>query len=122
MVVSDVSQKYDVILRKFENLKHQHVLAFTVWLIVPITLLFLQNRQFGRFAAKTRNSCVCILVQSGRMSHTPRTVRSMFSLNLAMFVKLVPCHRTEFTKCTKLLLSASYRLTAEYKWHHTTSI
>ena len=55
------------------------------------------------------------------MSNTPQTVRSMSSLNLAMFVKLVQCHRTEFTKCTKLLLSASYRLTAEYKWHHTTS-
>ena len=30
MVVSDVSQKYDVKLRKFKNLKHQNILAFTV--------------------------------------------------------------------------------------------
>ena len=52
MAVSDVSQKYDVILRKFKNLKHQNILAFTVRPIVPITLLFLQNCQFGRFAAK----------------------------------------------------------------------
>ena len=31
----------------------------------------------------------------------------------SIFVKLVQCHRTEFTKCRKLLLSALYRLTAE---------
>ena len=43
MAVSDVSQKYDVILRKFKKLKHQNILAFTVWLIVPITLLIFQN-------------------------------------------------------------------------------
>ena len=52
MTNSDVSQKYDVILRNFKNLKHQNILAFTVWLIVPITLLILQNCQFGRLAVK----------------------------------------------------------------------
>ena len=36
MVVSDISQKYDVLLRKFKSLKHQNILVFTVWLIVPI--------------------------------------------------------------------------------------
>ena len=55
MAVSDVSQKQDVILRFFENLEHQNILHFTVWPIVPITLLFLINRQFGRFAAKNSN-------------------------------------------------------------------
>ena len=55
MAVSDVSQKYDVVLRKFKNLRDQNILAFTVWLIVPIPLLFLQNRQFGRLAAKISN-------------------------------------------------------------------
>ena len=52
MAISDVSQKYDVILRNFKNLKHRNILVFTVWSIVPITLSFLQNRQFGRFAVK----------------------------------------------------------------------
>ena len=55
MAISDVSQKYDVILRIFKNLKQQNILALTVWPIVPITLLYLQNRQFGRFAAKNSN-------------------------------------------------------------------
>ena len=55
MAVSDVSQKYDVIHRKFKNLKHRNILAFTVWLIVPITLLILQNCEFGRLAAKISN-------------------------------------------------------------------
>ena len=55
MVVSDVSQKYDVILRNFKISKNQNILTYTVWPIVPITLLFLQNRQFGRLAAKNSN-------------------------------------------------------------------
>ena len=37
MAVSDVSQKYDVIIRIFEILKYQNILALTVWPIVPIT-------------------------------------------------------------------------------------
>ena len=68
MAISDVSQKYDVILRKFENFKHQNILAFTVWLIVPITLLILQNRQFGRFAAKNSKLLHLHFVHSDRMS------------------------------------------------------
>ena len=52
MAVSDVSQKYDVILRKFKNFKHQNILDFNVWLIVPITPLILQNCHFGLLAAK----------------------------------------------------------------------
>ena len=31
----------------------------------------------------------CIFVHSGRMSHTPRTARSMSPLNLVVFVKMV---------------------------------
>ena len=77
MAVSDVSQKYGVILRKFKNLKHQNILAFTVWLIVPITLLILQNCLFGRLAAKISNlhfrpfwsnvtipHCACLFVRT----------------------------------------------------------
>ena len=56
------------------------------------------------------------------MSYTPRTARSTSPLNLVVFVRMVQCHRTVFTKCTKSLLPTSYRLTAEYKWHHTTSL
>ena len=52
MAVSDVSQKYDVILRIFEISKYQNILTFTVLLIVPITSLIHQNHQLGRFAAK----------------------------------------------------------------------
>ena len=55
MAVSDVSQKYDVILRKLKNSKPQNILAFTVSPIVPITLSISQNRQFGRLAAKISN-------------------------------------------------------------------
>ena len=56
MAVSDVSQKYDVIIRIYKISKYQNNLALTVWPIVPITLLFLQNRQFGRFTAKISNT------------------------------------------------------------------
>ena len=55
MAVSDVSQNYDVILRNFKISNYQNILALTVWPIVPITLLFPQNRQFGRFTAKISN-------------------------------------------------------------------
>ena len=56
MAVSDVSQKYDVIIRIFEILKYQNILALTVWPIVPITFLTLINHQSGRLAAKNSNS------------------------------------------------------------------
>ena len=55
MAVSDVSQKYDVIIRIFEILKYQNILALTVWPIVPITFL-INNHQSGRLAAKNSNS------------------------------------------------------------------
>ena len=57
---------------------------------------------------------------SGRFSHAPRTARSMSALSPGVFIKMVQCHRTEFTKCLKSFLSTSYRLILEYKWHHTT--
>ena len=56
MAVSDVSQKYDVIIRIFEILKYQNIPALTVWPIVPITFLVLNNHQSGRIAAKNSNS------------------------------------------------------------------
>ena len=56
MAVSDVSQKYDVIIRIFKILKYQNILALTVWPIVPITFLILNNHQSGRLAAKNSNS------------------------------------------------------------------
>ena len=56
MAVSDVSQKYDVIIRIFEILKYQNIPALTVWPIVPITFLVLNNHQSGRLAAKNSNS------------------------------------------------------------------
>ena len=56
MAVSDVSQKYDVIIRTFEILKYQNILALTVWPIVPITFLILNNHQSGGLAAKNSNS------------------------------------------------------------------
>ena len=56
MAVSDVSQKYDVIIRIFEFLKYQNIPVLTVWPIVPITFLILNNRQSGRLAAKNSNS------------------------------------------------------------------
>ena len=56
MAVSDVSQKYDVIIRIFKYLKYQNIPALTVWPIVPITFLILNNHQSGRLAAKISNS------------------------------------------------------------------
>ena len=56
MAFSDVSQKYDVIIRIFEILKYQNIPALTVWPIVPITFLILNNHQSGRLAAKISNS------------------------------------------------------------------
>ena len=56
MAVSDVSQKYDVIIRNFEILKYQNIPVLTVWPIVPITFLILNNHQSGRLAAKNSNS------------------------------------------------------------------
>ena len=56
MAVSDVSQKYDVIIRIFEILKYQNILALTVWPIVPITFLILNNHQSGGLTAKNSNS------------------------------------------------------------------
>ena len=56
MAFSDVSQKYDVIIRIFEILKYQNILALTVWPIVPITFLVRNNHQSGRLAAKNSNS------------------------------------------------------------------
>ena len=72
---------------------------------------------FGPIKFLLRN---CIFVYSGRMSHTPQTARSTSSLSLVVFIEMVQCHRTEIAKCIKSLLSTSHRLTAEYKWHHTT--
>ena len=62
----------------------------------------------------------CIWRHCGRMSHFLRTARSISSLSLVVFLKMVQCYRTEFTKRMKSLLSTSHRLTAENKWHHTT--
>ena len=56
MAVSDVSQKYDVINRIFGILKYQNIPVLTVWPIVPITFLILNNHQSGRLAAKNSNS------------------------------------------------------------------
>ena len=56
MAVSDVSQKYDVIIRIFEILKNQNIPALTNWPIVPITFLILNNHQSGRLAAKNSSS------------------------------------------------------------------
>ena len=56
MAVSDVSQKYDVINRIFEILKYQNIPVLTIWPIVPITFLILNNHQSGRLAAKNSNS------------------------------------------------------------------
>ena len=43
-------------LRFFKILKYQNILALTVWPIVPITFLILNNHQSGRLAAKISNS------------------------------------------------------------------
>ena len=56
MAVSDVSQKCYVITSNFKILKYQNILALTVWPIVPITFLILNNHQSGRLAAKNSNS------------------------------------------------------------------
>ena len=108
----NVSQKYDVILQIFKISKYHNILTFTVLLNIPITSLILQNHQLGRFAAKNYETAeIAFCPFWSNVTYSP-DIRSMSSLNLAIFVELAQCHRTEFTKCTKLHLSASYRLTA----------
>ena len=120
MAVSDVSQKYDFILRIFKISKHQNILALTVWPIVPITLLFPQNRQFGRFTAKISNMLNLHFDPFwSNVTYSPDTpVNVLIESRNIRKIGTVSSYRI----CTKLLLSTSHRLTAEYKWHHTTSL
>ena len=113
----DVSQKYDVIVRNFQNLKYQNILAFPIRSIVRITPLILQNCQFGRLAAN--NPKLQFRPFWSNVTHSPDS-----PVNVPIESRNVRKNgnRTEFTKCNKSLLSTSYRLTAEYKWHHTTSL
>ena len=109
MAVSDVSQKYDVILRKFKNLKHQNISVFTVWLIVPIKLLILQNHEFGRFAVKKLETAFCPFWSN--VTYSPdspfdvaieyRNVRKIdtvssnrnYKLNEITFIRVISTHR-----------------------------
>ena len=83
MAFSDVSQKYDVINRIFEILKYQNIPVLTVWPIVPITFLILNNHQSGRLAAKISNSAEIAFFTFWSNVTYPHTS----SLNHAMFVK-----------------------------------
>ena len=117
MVVNDVSQKYDVIIRNFKNLKYQNILAFTIRSIVRITPLTLQNCQFGRLAAN--NTKLHFRPLWSNVTYSPDSPVNFPIESGNVRKKMVQCHRTEFIKCNESLLSTSYRLTAGYKWHHT---
>ena len=83
MAASDVSQKYDVIIRIFEMLKYQNIPALTVWSIVPITFLILNNHQSGKHAAKNSNSAeIAFLTFWSNVTTLPRRRRPIPQLML----------------------------------------
>ena len=107
MAVSDVSQKYDVIIRIFEILKYQNIPALTVWPIVPITFLVLNNHQSGRLAAKNSNSAeIAFFTFWSSVTYSPdspvnvliesRNVRKIDTVSSNRFYKM---HEITFVEC-----------------------
>ena len=110
MAVSDVSLKIDVIIRIFKISKYQNILALTVWPIVLITLLFLQNRQFGRFTAKISNML--------NLHFDPfwSNVTSYMSLkNISPIIIVVVVN---FQKNTEGMISPKFSKTCPVIWAH----
>ena len=108
MAVSDVSQKYDVIIRIFEILKYQNIPALTVWPIVPITFLVLNNHQSGRLAAKNSDSAeIAFFTFWSNVTYSPdspvnvliesRNIRKMVTVSSNRIYKM---HETTFIHVT----------------------
>ena len=125
MAVFDVSQKYDVIIRIFEHLKYQNIPALTVWPIVPITFLILNNHQSGRLTAKKFEVCIdCIFhilvechILPGQSRQCPHcrkigTVSSnrIYKMHVITFIHVTSTH------CR--IQIASYYITIAFKFFH----
>ena len=126
MAVSDVSQKYDIILQKFKNLKHQNILAFTVWLIVPITLLILQNCLFGRLAAKIsilhfRPFCSNVTYSPDSPVNVPNESRKVRKIGTVSSNRIYKMHEIIFIRVISThcrILMASYYITIAFQFFH----
>ena len=127
IAVSDFSQKYDVIIRIFEILKHQNILALTVWPIVPITFLILHNHQPGRLAAKNSNSAeIAFFTFWSNVTYSPdspvnvfiesRNVRKIDTVSSNRIYKM---HEITFIYVTSThcrIQMASYYITIAFKF------
>ena len=93
---------------EFEILKYQNILALTVWPIVPITFLILNNHQSGRLAAKNSNSAeIAFFTFWSNVTHSPdspanvliesRNVRKMVTVSSNRIYKM---HEITFTHVT----------------------
>ena len=129
MAVSDVSQKYDNIIRNFKMLKYQNIQALTVWSIVPIMFSILNNHQFGRLAAKNSNSAeIAFFTFWSNVTYSPdspvnvliesRNVRKMVTVSSNRIYKM---HETTFIHVTSThcrIQMASYYITIAFKFSH----
>ena len=129
MAVSGVSQKYDVINRIFEILKYQNIPVLTVWPIVPITFLILNNHQSGRLAAKNSNSAeIAFFTFWPNVTYSPdspvnvliesRNVRKIDTVSSNRIYKM---HEITFIYVTSThcrIQMASYYITIAFKFSH----
>ena len=129
MAVSDVSQKYDVIIRIFEILKYQNILALTVWPIVPITFLVRNNHQSGRLAAKNSNSAeIAFWPFWSNVTYSPdspvnvliesHNVRKMVTVSLNRIYKMHEITLIHITSTHCRIYMASYYITIAFKFFH----
>ena len=131
MAVSDVSQKYDVINRIFEILKYQNIPVLTVWPIVPITFLILNNHQSGRLAAKNSNSAeITFFTFWSNVTYSPdspvnvliesRNIESR-KIDTVSSNRIYKMHEITFIYVTSThcrIQMASYYITIAFKFSH----
>ena len=116
-------------LRIYKILKHQNILALTVWPIVPITFLILNNHQSGRLAAKNSNSAeIAFFTFWSNVTYSPdspvnvliesRNVRKMVTVSSNRIYKM---HEITFIHVTTThcrIQMASYYITIAFKFFH----
>ena len=129
MAVSDVSQKYDVIIRIFEILKYQNIPVLTVWPIVPITFLILNNHQSGRLAAKNSNSAeIAFFTFWSNVTYSPDSPvkvliesRNVSKIDTVSSNRIYKMHEITFIYVTSThcrIQMASYYITIAFKFSH----
>ena len=110
-------------------LKYQNILALTVWPIVPITFLILNNHQSGRLAAKNSNSAeIAFFTFWSNVTYSPdspvnvliesRNVRKIDTVSSNRTYKM---HEITFIYVTSIhcrIQMASYYITIAFKFSH----